>query len=286
MSRRVAAGGVALAALLTAATAGCSSGQSVPGPPALTVGAAPTAESKLLAHLYSAALGYFGIPTRVHLVPDPVAALDSADVTVAPGLTGELLTRFVPHATARADEQVYRSMISALPEGVAAADYTASAQDKPAVAVTAATADRWGKRDVAALPGHCGGLSVGVVTGDAHPARVGDCVLPAAREFKDSASLFAALQAGAVTVAWTSTAAPAVPSGVTVLTDRTSLIRAENVVPLYRRNVLAEQQVLALNGIAGELDTATLTDMIGQVDKGADPAAVAGAWLAQHPLDH
>ena len=106
MSRRVAAGGVALAALLTAATAGCSSGQSVPGPPAVTVGAAPTSESKLLAHLYSAALGYFGIPTRVHLVPDPVAALDSADVTVAPGLTGELLARFVPHATARADEQV------------------------------------------------------------------------------------------------------------------------------------------------------------------------------------
>ena len=57
MSRRVAAGGVALAALLTATTAGCSSGQSVPGPPAVTVGAAPTSESKLLAHLYSAALG-------------------------------------------------------------------------------------------------------------------------------------------------------------------------------------------------------------------------------------
>jgi glycine betaine/choline ABC-type transport system substrate-binding protein len=55
---------------------------------------------------------------------------------------------------------------------------------------------------------------------------------------------------------------------------------------LYRRNVLGEQQVLALNGIAGELDTATLTDLIGQVTKGADPAAVAGAWLAQHPLDH
>lgn len=175
MSRRVAAGGVALAALLTATTAGCSTGQSVPGPPAVTVGAAPTSESKLLAHLCSAALGYFGIPTRVHLVPDPVAALDSADVTVAPGLTGELLARFVPHATARADEQVYRSMISALPEGVAAADYTASAQDKPAVAVTAATADRWGKRDVAALPGHCGGLSVGVVTGMPTGSRGGLC---------------------------------------------------------------------------------------------------------------
>ncbi|MHA7662475.1 glycine betaine ABC transporter substrate-binding protein [Mycolicibacterium sp. HS_4_1] len=286
MNRWVAAGGVALAALLTATAAGCGSDQPAPPAPALTVGAAPTNESKLLAHLYSAALGYFGIPTRVQLVPDPVAALDSADVTVAPGLTGELLARFVPHATARADEQVYRSMISALPEGVAAADYTASAQDKPAVAVTEATAATWGARDAAALPNHCRDLSVGVVVRAAHPKRVGDCVLPVAREFPDTASLFAALKAGAVTLAWTSTAAPAAPAGVTVLTDRTALIRAENVVPLYRRNVLAEQQVLALNGIAGELDTATLTDMIGQVDKGADPAAVAGAWLAQHPLDH
>ena len=286
MNRWVAAGGVALAALLAATTAGCGSDQPAPSAPALTVGAAPTPESKLLAHLYSAALGYFGIPTRVQLVPDPVAALDSADVTVAPGLTGELLARFVPHATARADEQVYRSMISALPEGVAAADYTASAQDKPAVAVTEATAATWGARDAAALPNHCRGLTVGVVVRAAHPKRVGDCVLPAAREFPNTASLFAALKAGAVMLAWTSTAAPAAPAGVTVLTDRTALIRAENVVPLYRRNVLAEQQVLALNGIAGELDTATLTDMIGQVDKGADPAAVAGAWLAQHPLDH
>ncbi|BBX86644.1 glycine betaine ABC transporter substrate-binding protein [Mycolicibacterium aubagnense] len=286
MNRWVAAGGVALAALLTATTAGCGSDQPAPSAPALTVGAAPTNESKLLAHLYSAALGYFGIPTRVHQVPDPVAALDSADVTVAPGLTGELLARFAPHATARADEQVYRSMISALPEGVAAADYTASAQDKPAVAVTDATAATWGSRDAAVLPNHCRDVSVGVVVGAAHPKRVGDCVLPAAREFPDIANLFAALKAGAVKLAWTSTAAPAAPAGVTVLTDRTALIRAENVVPLYRRNVLGEQQVLALNGIAGELDTATLTDMIGQVDKGADPAAVAGAWLAQHPLDH
>ncbi|MDR3663433.1 MAG: glycine betaine ABC transporter substrate-binding protein [Mycobacterium sp.] len=286
MKRRVTVGSAALAAVLTLTVAGCDSKQqSAPGP-VLAVGAAPTQESALLAHLYAAALGYFGIATRVQQVPDPVAALDSADVTVAPGLTGELLARFVPHPVARADEQVYRSMISALPEGVAAADYTASAQDKPAVAVSAATAHSWGTGDVAALPVHCRELSVGVVTGAAHPARVGDCTLPTVREFHDTASLFAALRSGAVTVAWTSTAAPAAPSDVTVLTDRTALIRAENVVPLYRRNILAEQQVLALNGIAGELDTATLTDMLSQVRSGADPAVVAGAWLAQHPLDH
>ena len=275
------------ATLVTAmALAGCGA-QDTPQPgPSLTVGAAPTRESSLLAELYAAALRYFGTAARVQTRPDPVGALDTGTVTVAPGLTGELLARFAPHPAARADEQVYREMISALPEGVAAADYTASAQDKPAAAVTAATAGAWGGRDVAALLAQCNEVTVGVVAGTAHPSRVGDCVLPQAREFKDTATLFDALSKGQVTLAWTSTAAPAAPSGIVVLTDGTSLIRAENVVPLYRRNELTEQQVLALNGIAGELDTATLTDMLDQVDRGADPAAVAGAWLAQHPLDH
>ncbi|WP_370066336.1 glycine betaine ABC transporter substrate-binding protein [Mycobacterium sp. MAA66] len=274
---------VALVAML--ALAGC--GTDAPPPrPSLAVGAAPTRESALLAELYASALRYFGTAAHVQTQPDPVTALDTGAVTVVPGLTGELLTRFAPHPAARADEQVYREMISALPEGVAAADYTASAQDKPAVAVAAATAVAWGGGDVAALLQHCPGVTVGVVAGAVHPARVGDCRLPPAREFADVAALFDALTKGAVTLAWTSTAAPAAPTDVVVLSDKTSLIRAENVVPLYRRNELSEQQVLALNGIAGELDTVTLTDMLSQVQRGADPANVAGAWLAQHPLDH
>jgi osmoprotectant transport system substrate-binding protein len=272
--------------LIVLALAGCG-GQDAPQPgPSLAVGAAPTRESALLAQLYAAALRYFGTAARVQTQPDPVGALDAGTVTVAPGFTGELLTRFAPYSAARADEQVYREMISALPEGVAAADYTASAQDKPAAAITSAAAAAWAGRDVAALLTHCPALTVGVVAGAVTPSRVGDCLLPQAREFNDTAALFDALRKGEVTLAWTSTAAPAAPAGIVVLADGTSLIRAENIVPLYRRNELTEQQVLALNGIAGELDTATLTDMVDQVDRGADPAALAGAWLAQHPLDH
>ena len=86
--------------------------------------------------------------------------------------------------------------------------------------------------------------------------------------------------------AWTSTAAPNLPDDAVVLSDRTSLIRAENVVPLYRRNELSEQQVLALNQIAGELDTGALADMRRQVAEGKEPGAVAGAWLDAHPLGH
>jgi glycine betaine/choline ABC-type transport system substrate-binding protein len=56
------------------------------------------------------------------------------------------------------------------------------------------------------------------------------------------------------------------------------------VVPLYRRNALSDRQLLAINEIAGVLDTATLVDMRRQVAGGADPQAVAGGWLAEHPL--
>ncbi|HEV7419520.1 MAG TPA: glycine betaine ABC transporter substrate-binding protein [Mycobacterium sp.] len=271
---------VAFVALLIAGCGGHA------GAPSIAVGAGDEPESTLLAQVYAAALRYYGSPAHVESSPDPVADLDTGDVMVVPGFTGRLLKRFDPDSTARADEQVYRSMISALPEGIAAGDYTKSAQDKPALAVTEATVRAWDGRDVTALVRKCGELKVGAVARVDTPAAVGTCRLPAVREFPDAATLFASLRAGQVNAAWTSTAAANPPDAAVVLSDRTSLIRAENVVPLYRRNELTEQQVLALNQIAGELDTEALADMRRQIADGTDPGAVAGAWLDDHPLGH
>jgi glycine betaine/choline ABC-type transport system substrate-binding protein len=269
---------LALVALLIAGCGGQAS------PPSIAVGASPDPESALLAHVYAAALRYHGSPAHVETSADPIADLDTGDVTVVPGLTGRLLHRFDPEATARAGEQVYRTMIGALPEGVAAADYAQAAVDEPAPAVVESTAKTWGGRDVTALTSHCDKLTVGIVAGAHAPTAVGTCRLSKAREYPDPAVLFAALRSGEVDVAWTSTAASAVPDGVVVLSDRTALIRAENVVPLYRRNELTEVQVRALSEVAGELDTAALADMLRQVAGGTDPGAVAGAWLDAHPL--
>ncbi len=97
--------------------------------------------------------------------------------------------------------------------------------------------------------------------------------------------MLAALRAGQLTAAWTTTADPDNPADLVVLNDgKPALIQAENVVPLYRRNALSTRQLLALNEIAGVLDTAALADMRRQVAGGADPQAVAGGWLAEHPL--
>jgi glycine betaine/choline ABC-type transport system substrate-binding protein len=105
------------------------------------------------------------------------------------------------------------------------------------------------------------------------------------REFPSDTALFDALRAGKINAAWTTTAEPNIPPDVEVLADAApSLVQAENVVPLYRRNELAEQQLLAVNEIAGEFDTGALADMRRQVAAGRDPRQVAEAWLAAHPL--
>jgi glycine betaine/choline ABC-type transport system substrate-binding protein len=252
-------------------------------PAPIPVAATAEPQAQLLAHLYASALGFYGSPAQVRVADDPLAGLDSGESTVVPGLTGRLLARFDPDAPARSDVQVYRSLLAALPEGVAAGDYTTAAEDKPALAVTDPDAAQWG-RDVSAFARRCPAVSVGAVPGVPHPSSVGTCTLPRVREFATATSLFGSLTAGGVKVAWTSTAAPGVPSEVVVLSDKTSLIRAENVVPLYRRNVLSESQVLALNEIAGVLDTGSLADMRRKVADGADPGLVAGQWLEAHPL--
>ena len=254
------------------------------GPQSVSVGAKSNPESQLVAHLYAAALRFYGSAAHVQSVPDPLSELDSGATRVVPGFTGRLLERFDPDAAARSDAQVYRAMVSALPEGVAAGDYTTSGEDKPAIAVTEATAKAWDGRDVTAAARNCAKVSTGVVTGEGTPSAIGICKLPKPREYPDAATLFAALRAGQINAAWTTTATPDIPSELVVLSDKTSLIRAENLVPLYSRNELNEQQVLALNEVAGVLDTGSLADMRRQVAEGKDPGLVADAWLDAHPL--
>jgi glycine betaine/choline ABC-type transport system substrate-binding protein len=254
------------------------------GAPSVAVGSTSDPESALVAHLYAAALRFYGSPAHVRSVPDPVRELDSGTVRVVPGFTGRLLERFEPDATARSDTQVYREMVSALPEGVAAGDYTTSAEDKPSLAVTESTADAWGGRDVTAAVRSCAKVMPGALAGVPPPSKVGSCTMPRPREFPDDTTLFAALRTGQINAAWTTAATPNIPSELVVLSDKTALIRAENLVPLYRRNELNEPQVLALNEVAGVLDTGSLADMRRQVAEGKEPGLVADAWLDAHPL--
>ena len=281
-----------LAALLVAALlattlmAGCASqtaGHNAT--PEVVVGSAPDAGSMLLAGIYLAALRSYGFGARAGTAGDPMAKLDSGEFTVVPAFTGRVLQLLEPGASVLSDAQAYRAMISALPDGVAAGDYATSAEDKPVLVVTGSTAGAWGGNDLSALPKHCDGLVVGIVTGFPAPSAVGSCRPPVLREFHSETELFTALRAGRLSAAWTTTADPGIPGDLVALADgKPTLIQAENVVPLYRRNALTDRQLLAINEVAGVLDTTALADLRRQVAGGADPQAVAGGWLAEHPL--
>jgi glycine betaine/choline ABC-type transport system substrate-binding protein len=279
----------ALTALVLAAApavAGCAHTTSARrGAGELVVGSGPDSESVLLADIYTAALRSYGFPTHTEGAPDPLSKLDSGAFVVVPGFTGRVLHAFQPGATVRSDAQVYKAMVGALPEGIAAGDYTTAAEDKPALAVTQSTSKAWGGTDLSELPRHCDGLVVGSIAGAPTPSAVGSCRLPHPHEFPDGKTLFAALRAGQVAGAWTTTAAPDVPADLVVLADgKPALVQAENVVPLYRRNELTDRQLLAIDEVAGVLDTAALVEMRRRVIAGADPQAVADGWLGEHPL--
>lgn len=273
----------ALALAATLALAGCA-GQHPQRE--LVVGSRPDTESVLLAHLYAGALRSYGSAARVESAPDPLTKLDAGAFNVAPAFTGRMLEALQPGgATVVSDPNVYRAMVAALPEGIAAGDYTTGAEDKPTAAVTDATTRAWGGRELTALVRNCARVRNGSIAGVAVPAGLGGCMLSPPRLFASDRELFDALRAGAVNAAWTTTADPNVPADLVVLADRRPpLVQAENVVPLYRRNELTEREVRALNEVAGEFDTAALKDMRRQVQDGADPAQVADAWLAEHPL--
>ena len=274
---------IALVLSVALATAGC--GHTGHHAAELVVGSRSGVEASLLADIYTGALRSYGFPARTEQALNPLAQLDSGAFGVVPSLTGRVLQAFQPGATVRSDAQVYKAMIGALPEGIAAGDYTTAAEDKPALAVAESTSESWGGSDLGTLPQHCDGLIVGSIAGAPTPPAVGSCRLPATREFTDDAKLFAAVKAGEVTAAWTTTADPNVPADLVVLTDgKPALLQAENVVPLYRRNELTDRQLLAVNEVAGVLDTAAMVEMRRQVSAGADPQAVADAWLNEHPL--
>ena len=257
-----------------------------PGP-SLAVGTTADPETTLLANIYAAGLRYYGTAARVETFPDPLAALDAATVSVVPGFTGRLLERFAPGSAARSAEQVYRAMVGALPEGVAAGDFAPAAEDKAALAVTEATADSWGSRDLSAVVGRCGAVRVGAVSGVVPPAAVGSCTLPPVHPFGSAAAMFGGLTAGVITAAWTTTADTSVPGAAVVLIDRKpTLLPAQNVVALYRRNEIDVMAQRAINELAGVLDTAALVDMLRRVKAGEDPRGVAEEWLSLNPLGH
>ncbi|WP_406265398.1 transporter [Nocardia sp. NBC_00881] len=266
--------------------------------PLITVGAGDSVESAVLAEIYAGALARTGARTAVESRlggrSDHLAALDAGRVDVVGEHTGALLAHLDEHAADRLPAKVASALSAALPEGLLVSDIADGADLRPRVLLTEQAAARDNVRSVDDLAPRCGELTVGVASAPGLlplPAgldRVIGCDFAATAAFPDSAALRRALLDGQIQVGLLTgppELAPGATGGLAALSDDDYALRAENVLPLFRKGLLDQRQIKKLNYVAGELRTEDLAVMIRRVrDDGAAPGEVARAWLDEHAL--
>jgi len=79
---------------------------------------------------------------------------------------------------------------------------------------------------------------------------------------------------------------PSIPAnGFVTLEDPKLLFGSDNVVPLLRKDKVNDTITAALNAVSAKIDTATLTDLVKQVDVDKkDASAVAKDFLSKNGL--
>jgi osmoprotectant transport system substrate-binding protein len=260
----------------------------------ITVGSANFPESQLLAEIYAAALTKNGVKVSKKLNIGSretyIPALKDGSIDLIPEYSGVLLQYFDKSATATSSDDVYTALRKALPSGLSVLDKSA-AEDKDAIVVTKATADKYNAKSIADLAPHCGDLVLG---GPPEFQKRPDGV-PGLRKtynctFKDFKSLdadgpltVAALSQNTVQAADMFTTDSTIEkNGWVVLEDPKFNFSAQNVLPLINTSKASDTVKKVLNQVSAKLDTKTLTDLntkLGAPDK-PDAAKVAADWLA------
>ena len=263
--------------------------------PVVVIETASFGEAEIVGHIYGNALTRQG--WRVEPRPqsgtqaEAVEAVTTGEATFTVGFTGELLTMFDPGSQAVAAEDVYPAVMAALPEGVTAAD-PAPAEDAPAYAVTRHTSETYGLRTMSDLDGRCGEFTLG-----ARQEMLEDTELSAAvgRTYNcafvnrvplgpNPRAVFEALRAGQIGVGLVRSADPVLhPEDMVVLDDDDNAIRAQNIVPVFRKGSLSEDQLALVNRVSGELTTDDVRDLLLGIEFGtASPVSLADYWLDEH----
>ncbi|MCX2965002.1 glycine betaine ABC transporter substrate-binding protein [Gordonia aquimaris] len=300
----------ALAATLLACSEDTSPGREV------TLGAPDSSAMIVMAQVYAGALRHAGSPvsTEIHTgdYRQLLDEMDTLDVDLFPAFSGNLLSRLAPQLEPRTAEEVYTDLNRSLPQGVSVGDAT-MVTATPQVFVAASTADDGQVSDLAdcgRLPADLpvvmiGAPQQGVVAAFAAagcrfgPVESVDSVSAAADRIAsgqavgvltpldvagdDAEGSVGDIRALRVSVpdATASATASAAPSATAVVDVGP---RPEELVPVYRSAALTLDEVKTMNVVAGEMTTADLATLARAVDTGADPAELAGEWLAEHGL--
>jgi osmoprotectant transport system substrate-binding protein len=279
--------------VVSTSTSSASAPTALPAEPGkVTIGSANFPEAELLADVYAGALEARGVEVTVHANigerPAYVAALRDGSIGAIPEYSGAFLSYLDPSTTAKSSSEVYAQLrTKAAGQGLTVTNY-APAQDVDTITVTRATAEKYGLQRIDDLQPVAAKLSLGAPA----PLRTVPYGLPGLKKlygiaFQRFVPLSAsgsitqtALLNGTVDAADIFSTDPAIAKNDLVsLADTKQLFAAENVVPVFRNDVLTGPMAAAANAVSAKLDTATLRDLVGKVNAGTAPRKVADEWL-------
>jgi osmoprotectant transport system substrate-binding protein len=263
-------------------------------PSKIIVGSANFPESTLLAEIYAAALSAKGITIEKKLNIGNREAyypgLSDGSIELIPEYTGVLLQHINKQATETSADEVYTALKKALPANLTVLEKSA-AEDKDAIVVTKATADKWSLKSIADLKAHEGEVVFG---GPPEIQRRADG-LPGFKknydlQFKEFKALDAggpltvdALKTNAIQAGDIFTTDPAIKANnFVVLEDPKNNFAAQNVVPLIVSAKASSEVKEALDAVSAKLTTEILIELLTKLsapDK-PDAAKVAADWLA------
>jgi osmoprotectant transport system substrate-binding protein len=254
-------------------------------------------ESRVLAEIYAQVLEAkgkkverkFGIGSREIYFP----GFKDGSYNLVPDYSGTLLQYINKDAKETSSADVYKALKAQVPDPLTVLEQ-AQAEDKDAVVVTKATADKYGT-SLETFGKACGEIVFGGPSEfETRPDGTPGLEKNYGCKFKEFRSLdsggpltVAALKDGTVQAADLFTTDPQITAnGFVVLDDPKSNFAAQNVVPLIHKANATPDVVAALNAVSAKLTTQGLIELNTKLGdpKKPDVTTVAKEWLTKNAL--
>ncbi|CAH0211011.1 Glycine betaine-binding protein YehZ [Arthrobacter sp. Bi83] len=297
-------GGLAAGVGIALALSACSSGSPLSSPTtsagsaaaggSLVVGSADFPESQIIAEIYAGALNAAGVTatTKPNIGSREIyfKAVQDGSVDVVPDYSGNLLSFVNTEAPEVSADDIFKALPEKLPKGVAVLE-PSKAEDKDAMVVTKATAEKYQLKSIEDLAKVCKDLTM------AAPATFETrsygfpglktnygCELKALKPFSDGGGnlTLKALLNDEVQVADIFTTTPSIADNdLVVLEDPKSNFKAQQVLPLYNEAKVTDKAKEALNSVSKTLTTEDLINLNRAVSGSQKQNAkdAAAAWL-------
>ncbi|MFC7850040.1 ABC transporter substrate-binding protein [Arthrobacter sp. NPDC057388] len=298
-------GGLAAGVGVALALAACSSGNPLSSPStsatggataggSLVVGSADFPESQIIAEIYAGALNAAGVTatTKPNIGSREIyfKAVQDGSVDVVPDYSGNLLSHVDAQAAEVTPEDVYKALPGKLPKGLAVLE-PSKAEDKDAMVVTKATAEKYQLKSIEDLAKVCKDLTMAAPAtfetrsyGFPGLKKNYNCELKALKPFSDGGGnlTLQALLSDEVQVADIFTTTPSIADNdLVVLEDPKNNFKAQQVLPLYNDAKVTDKAKEALNNVSKTLTTDDLINLNRAVSGSQKQNAkdAAAAWL-------